>query len=56
MSPAPLALALLIVNSKVILRELLGSPDLSGAQALCIYKAAKIIMIGKHENFVLTPF
>ena len=35
-------------------RELLGPLDLTGAQAL--HEPRKVVMVGKHGNFVLTPF
>ena len=49
-------LALTIIDLKMIPRELLGSPNLARAQTLCIHKLTKVIMVGKHQNFVLTAF
>lgn len=40
----------------MIPKKLLGIIDLSRAQTFCIYKVAKIAMVGKYRNFVLTAF
>lgn len=45
--------ALSIVYAEVILRELLGQADLGDTQILCIHKLAEVVMIDKHENFML---
>lgn len=37
-------------------RELLGPPDLSGAQALCIHELAKVVVVGEHKDFVFAAF
>ena len=40
-----------------MIREKLLSPiDLSKAQILYIYKAAKVVLVNKHKNFVLAIF
>ena len=51
-----ICLALAIIDSKVITRELLGPTDLSGAQALRIYELTKVIVVRKDENLMLTAF
>ena len=51
-----ICLALVIIDSKVTTRELLGLTDLSGALALCIHKTTKVIMIRKDENLMLAAF
>ena len=53
---SPIRLALTIINPKVIPEELLGPTDLAGAQALCIHETTKIVVIDKHEDFVLAAF
>ena len=53
---SPICLALTIINPKMMSGELLGPTDLSGAQALCIYESTEVIMVGKHQNFVLIAF
>ena len=47
------SLALTIVDLKVVTRELLGLADLSGAQILCVHEPAEVVVVGKHENFML---
>ena len=39
-----IGLALLIINLKIILEELLGLPDLTRAQSLCVYKLTEVVM------------
>ena len=53
---SPVGLALTIIDPKVISGERLSPTDLSRAQALCIYESTEVIMVGKHQNFVLTTF
>lgn len=47
--------SLTVINSKVKPKEFLGPPDLLGAQALIIYKIAKVI-VSEDEDFVLATF
>ena len=51
-----ICLTLAIVDSEIVLRELLGPADLSGAQALCIHEITEVIMIRKDENLMLVAF
>ena len=51
-----ICIALAIIDSKVITRELLGPTDLSGAQALCIHELTEVIMVRKDENLMLAAF
>ena len=37
-------------------KELLGPPDLMRAQTLYIYESTEVIMVGKHQDFVLAVF
>ena len=48
--------ALAVVDSKMVLEELLGTADLSRAQALCIHKATKIVVVCEDEHFMLATF
>ena len=50
------SLALTIVDLKVVTRELLGPADLSGAQTLCVYQPAKVVVVGEYEHFMLAAF
>ena len=49
-------LLLAIIDLEMVLRELLGPADLSGAQALCIYEMTEVIMVRKDENLMLAAF
>ena len=40
----------------MILRELLGPTDLSGAQALRIHESTEVIVVRKDENLMLAAF
>ena len=51
-----ICLALVIINLKVITRELFGPTDLSGAQALRIYELTEVIKVRKDENLMLAAF
>ena len=46
----------MVVNLKMVLEELLGPTDLSGAQALYIHEAIKVVMIYEDEHFVFAAF
>ena len=48
--------ALMVVDSKIVLRELLGPTDLSGAQIFCIHEAIKIVVVCEDEHLVLATF
>ena len=45
--------ALTIINLEVVIKEFLGPADLPGAQTLRIHESSKVVMVGKHENFML---
>ena len=47
---------LVIVNLKMVSRELLGPADLSGARALYIHETIEVIMVHKDENFMFAAF
>ena len=40
----------------MVLGELLGSADLSGAQTLCIHETTEVIIVRKDENIMLAIF
>ena len=41
---------------KVVTREFLGPANLSGAQTLCTYEPAKVVVVGKYKYLMLRPF
>ena len=45
--------ALTIIDSEVVTREFLSPANLSGAQTLCIHEPAEVVVVGKHEDFML---
>ena len=51
-----ICLTLAIVDLEMVLRELLGQADLSGAQALCIHETTEVIVVRKDNNLILTAF
>ena len=53
---SPVGLVLTIIDPKMISGELLGPTDLFGAYALYIHKSTEVIIVGKHQNFVLAAF
>ena len=38
------------------MREFLGPADLFETQTLCIYELTEIVMVSKHEDFMLRAF
>ena len=51
-----ICLSLMIIDSKVVSRELLGPTDLTRAQALCIHELTEVIMVNKNKDLVFTTF
>lgn len=49
-------LVLLIINSKVILKELLSLPKFTIAQIFYIHKLTEMIIFGTNENYVFAAF
>ena len=45
-----------IIDSKMVLKELLGLADLSGAQTLCIHETREVIVVRKDKNLILATF
>ena len=50
------SLALTIVNSEVVMRELLGLADLFGAQTLRVHEPAEVVMVGEYEHLMPRAF
>ena len=46
------SLVLTIINLEVVSREFLGPAHLSRAQTLRIHELSKVVMVGKHEDFM----
>ena len=51
-----ISFALAIIDLEVVTREFLSPANLSGAQTLRIHKPAEVVVIGKHEDFMLKAF
>ena len=51
-----ICLILAIVNSEMVLRELLCPADLSGTQVLYIYKTTEVIVVRKDKNLIFAAF
>ena len=49
-------LALTIIDLKVVTREFLSPADLSGAQTLRVHEPTEVVIVGKHQDFVLAAF
>lgn len=52
----PHSFVLMVVNLKIISKELLGLSDLSRAQAFYISKPIEIVVVHEYKNFVLKIF
>lgn len=51
-----ISLFLIMIDPKIVSRELLSIADLTGAQALHIHELTKVVMVNKNEDFVLAAF
>ena len=51
-----ISFVLTIIDLEMVTREFLGSADLSRAQTLCIHEPAEVVIVNKHENFMLRAF
>ena len=51
-----ICIALAIVDSEMVSRELLGPADLSGAQTLRIHETTEVVVVRKDENLMLAAF
>ena len=47
---------LIIIDFKMVIKELLGSTDLKKSQVLCIHKLLEVIMVGKNKNPMFVAF
>ena len=45
--------ALIIIDLEVVTREFLSQANLSGAKTLCIHEPVEVVVVGKHEDFML---
>ena len=45
--------ALIIIDLEVVTREFLSPANLFGAQTLRIHEPTEVVVVGKHENFML---
>ena len=50
------SLALIIVDSEVVVKEFLGPADLFGAQTLRLHKLTEVVVVGEYEHLMLRPF
>ena len=48
--------ALTVIDLEVVMRKFLSLADLSGAQILRVYELSKVVMVGKHNDFMLKAF
>ena len=44
---------LTIIDLEVVTREFLSLADLFGTQILCVHESSEVVMVGKHEDFML---
>ncbi len=51
-----ISLSQIIIDTKVVSRELLRLADLIRAQTLCIYESAEVIMVNKDKNLIFAIF
>ena len=50
------SLALTIIDSEVVARELLGPADLFGAQTLRVHEPAEVVVVDEYEHLMLGAF
>ena len=48
-----ISLALTIIDLELVMKEFLSPADLFGAQTLYVHELLEVVMVGKHENFML---
>ncbi len=48
--------SLMVIDSEVVWRELLGPADLTGAQTLCIHESTEVVMVSEDEDLVFAGF
>ncbi len=49
-------LSLIIINSEVVSREILGPAELTRAQAFRIHKSTEVIMVSKDKDLIFAAF
>lgn len=45
-----------VIDSEMLPKEFLSPSDLTRAQALRVHKPTEVVVLGEHEDFVLTTF
>ena len=51
-----ISLFLMIIDLKVVARELLSLVVLSGAQALCLHEPTEVVVVSEYKHLMLKPF
>ena len=51
-----ISFSLMIINSKVVLRELLGPANLTRALAFYIHELTEVVIVSKNEDLIFTAF
>ena len=51
-----MSFALIIIDLKVVTRELLGPMDLFGAQTFCVYELTEVVVVGEYKYLMLKLF
>ncbi len=51
-----ISISLTIMNSDVILSELLGPADLARAQTLCIHELTEVVIVSEDKNLIFAAF
>ncbi len=51
-----ISLSLIVIDSKVVLREFLGPADLAGAQTLCIHELTEVVVVSEDKDLVFAAF
>ena len=50
------SLVLTIIDLEVVMRELLGPADLSGAETLRVHEPAEVVVVGEYKHLMLGAF
>ena len=50
---SPISLTLTIIDLEVVTKEFLSPADLLGAQILRVHELSEVVMVSKHEDFML---
>ena len=46
-------ISLIIVNLKLVVKEFLGTANMSGAQTLRVHESREVVVVGKYKDFML---